>query len=650
MRSRAKTQEQANQSGPSILLTDADPYLLFLIQNEIPGAQILEGWADPAPSQARPADLAVIRLEGADLAEKIERVKGIKVIAISDDDSADSGGEFVAVLKTPFAPAELSAAIRKALNIASPAEASGKGGLERLRRWLGPARIVGIVLAAILELTSGVHFGRLTILGLASAYAVTRLLWSRGGQAAAAADVAVATVLLAITGGLTSGYVLFGLVAAVGAGLEFPLRTGVMAGALVSMGSFVEVFYAVQRGNAPPRELAAWVASFPLAALTAGLAARISRGGGEADKTLIEANRLLSTLHRIARSMPGRLEVGGAAADALSTARSTIGAEAGLVVLGEAGIYAPIASHGLQGSHDVILGDDEFMASLLHGSVKVIKLQEMPSSLSTALGQHDCWLVAPLRHSGTLGLLFASCHDEAAHETNRLWLQQLADEAAVSIENAKLFRQVREMSVDEERQRLARELHDGVAQALTHIRLELEFLARHGVSSVAAAGEEAARLSRVVDRAASEVRIMINGLSSMVSREGLAVSLSSYLRDLRGLVTRKITFESNGIVRLPPDIEGEVFRITQEAVSNSLRHSKADSVHVQLDSTESGVMLLVQDDGIGVTNSKNGRGLGLKSMRERAERIGANLRVESGAEGGTKVILTFDHTRAPADQ
>lgn len=648
-RSSRRAVTSTREATPTILLYDADPYMGFLIRLDLPNARIVE--ADEADalegllSDRRP-DLVIVNLASDSADEAVGRLRGVAMIGVASGARPQPGmfQEIDARLEVPFLPVELHAAVRKALNLSPPGQPSPTPAVKKVEAWLGPGRVVAVGLAGLLEVTTNADSGGAWILAGTLVYSLVRLIYRRTSQISAAADLAVATLLLALTGGLSSGYGLFGLVASVEAGMVFGVRTGVMGGALVATGSFVEVLNAVEKGSAAVRELVAWVLLFPLAALAASLWARISRGGGAGERQLSEANRVLSALHRIARAMPGHLEVGGAAARALSNVRETLGSPYGLLLLGEAGIYAPSASYGLAVQDLLIDQDDELIVHLLEGGVRVVKSHDLPPKLQGPLGEHDCWLVAPLGYGGiAMGLLIVACPSESTHDDNSLILQQLATEAGIAIENARLFRQVQELSIDEERRRLARELHDAVAQALTHIRLELEFLARHGVPSIEAAGEEAARLARVVDRAASEVRVMINGLSSMVSREGLAASLSAYLRDLRGLVTREITFESNGVVRLPTDVEGEVFRIAQEAVSNALRHSKAQRIHVSLGSAPSGLTLVVEDDGVGPVTAKNGKGkgLGLKSMMERTESLGAQLDIEARPSGGTRVILSL---------
>lgn len=636
-----------SEQGPMTLLAfDIDPYTVSLVQADIPDLNVIQAGnlaeATAAMDHAPQAVLVNLAAKDSELVLALEPRAYSIGIGGRNSQNGEAVHDVSSSLSLPFTPKELTDSVRRAFKMPVRGERSPEA-VDKADVWLGRLWVISAVLALLLEVANGAGAAQLA-LGIAILiYGCIRMIAGTRGQIGTGLDVLVATLLLVATGGLGSSYVLIGLVAAIEAGLVFPLRIALAAGALVTTGSFTRVVDAVRSGNAEVRELVAWLLIFPLAALASSFWSRIARGESEGGRLLAEANDILSTLTRIARSMPGQLEVGGAAAHALTSSREAFGAEQGVLLLAEGGIFTPAASYGLSLTEVLIAGDDTRLANLLENGARTAQGDELPYQFEGALDDSGCWLVAPLRHGGAgFGLLMVACPDESRHEANTLILQQLANDAAVAIENARLFREVRELSIDEERKRLARELHDAIGQSLTHIRLELEFLARHGVTSVEAAGEEAARLARVVDRAASEVRMMINGLSSMVSREGLAASLGTYLNDLRGLVVRDITFESKGSGNLPADIEGEVFRIAQEAVSNALRHSKADKIHVVLDAQDWEFSLTVEDDGIGFDSpNRKRKGLGLESMRERAKAVGGALAVEAKPDGGTRVVLTI---------
>ena len=150
----------------------------------------------------------------------------------------------------------------------------------------------------------------------------------------------------------------------------------------------------------------------------------------------------------------------------------------------------------------------------------------------------------------------------------------------------------------------------------------------------------------MVERASGDVRSMVVGLRSSTSTEGLAGSLRSYLLDLKGLGGPDIAFDAQGEVHLSPEVEAEVFRIAQEAVSN-VRHAAASNVRVSLEGVDGVMLLTVDDDGVGVTpdgvtggdNPTRGTGVGLAAMQERAERINGRLSIGERPGGGTRVQL-----------
>jgi signal transduction histidine kinase len=186
-------------------------------------------------------------------------------------------------------------------------------------------------------------------------------------------------------------------------------------------------------------------------------------------------------------------------------------------------------------------------------------------------------------------------------------------------------------SVAEERRRIARDLHDGVAQSLAHLRLELDLISRRHEDVRA----DADRLSRVAERALADVRSTLSGLRA---RRDLASALGAYLDDLQGPSQPSISFESSEIRGTTPELEMEVYRVAQEAVSNALRHANAHEVHVRIQILENSLVLKVEDDGLGIPAVRR-RGVGMRSMAERAERLGAHLVVGARAGGGTSVVL-----------
>ncbi|MFY9585873.1 MAG: ATP-binding protein [Actinomycetota bacterium] len=553
------------------------------------------------------------------------------------------------ILTRPFVPSDLHRTVRLALGMEDLEETPGVAGpkLIRARSLIAPARMAAIIIAAILEVAgTAVSTKRATILALAFAYVTLRWLIRRPSVVWVGADVAVAAILVAATDGASSPYIPFALVIAAATGLAHNERWGGLAGLVVAAVSTPLIAADLGDKTITMQGIVAWYALTPLAGVAGGFASRVWRAasGEKTSDLLAEANRVLSSLYRIARTLPGGLEMGTVADAAMLEIRDTVRATAGTMLVWEAGNLAVVGSYGIRNPDNVATSAPN-LAEMVHGSARIVTQTDLDETTANALGGFECWVVAPMRRNGVpLGLLLAACPEHQQHAANRLLLQQIAQETAVAVENARLFSRVREISIDEERKRLARELHDGVAQALTHLRFELEFMARHGGQTPDAVRREIERLSRVVNRAAGDVRSMIFGLRSSVSAEGLVGSLRAYLSDLRSLGGPEIVFEARGEVRLAAGVEAEIFRVAQEAVSNALRHASATEVRVVIQAGATYLRLVVEDDGIGIKGRRLASargGVGLDAMRERAEAIGGTLEVRDRPGGGTRVALDY---------
>jgi signal transduction histidine kinase len=642
------------------VLAEPDPYLGFLLRLNFPEADVIE--ADPSADAdailAMRPSLVIAGVEGSSLtmSELLAGEAPPKVLAVVDGARAARTTIHSAVdgiLARPFVPTDLHRAVRMALGMGDPEAAPGLPGLKlaRARGWIGPARVAAIAIAAVLEVAvaTNVSRTRATILALAFIYVTARWLMRRPSVVWVGADVGVAAVMVAFTDGYTSPYIPFALVVAAATGLTHNERWGGIAGLIIATTSAPIIIRDLGNALLGPTEATGWFLLAPLAGIAGGFASRLWRTQAtQTGDLLAEANSVLSSLYRIARTVPGGLEIGTVADAALEEIRDSLRAASGAMFVWEAGNLALVGSYGFRNPSATSAGASSAMAEMVHGNARVITASDLDDATAQALGGgNDCWLVAPMRHDGVaLGLLLAGCPDHAQHNSNRVLLQQLAQETALAVENARLFSRVREISIDEERRRLARELHDGVAQALTHLRFELEFMARHGAASPATVKQEVERLSRVVNRASGDVRSMIFGLRSSVSAEGLVGSLRAYLSDLRGLGGPDIVFEARGEVRLAPGVEAEIFRVAQEAVSNALRHAGAGTVKVSITAGATAVRLLVEDDGIGVRSKRvtgPRGGVGLSAMRERAEAIGATLDVGDRPGSGTRVVLEVRH-------
>jgi len=244
---------------------------------------------------------------------------------------------------------------------------------------------------------------------------------------------------------------------------------------------------------------------------------------------------------------------------------------------------------------------------------------------------------------GTLDV--QSTESNAFDEDDLTTLQTLADQVAVAIENARLYEQAQQVATLEERQRLARELHDSVTQALYGVTLYAEAAARRLASGdVEGSADHLQELRETAQEALREMRLLIFELRPPVlEKEGLVAALQARLEAVEGRAGLETEFKVEGKGCLPPEIEEGLYRIAQEALNNVLRHATARRVMVQLRFDEESVCLEVCDDGVGFdpTTAREKGGLGLRGMEERAARLGGRLTVESRPGGGTRVRVSM---------
>jgi signal transduction histidine kinase len=228
-------------------------------------------------------------------------------------------------------------------------------------------------------------------------------------------------------------------------------------------------------------------------------------------------------------------------------------------------------------------------------------------------------------------------------EADQRLIEMLAAHAAVAIENARLLERSRELSIVEERNRLARELHDSVSQKLFGLVLGAESAGTLLDRDPEAAAEQVARLGELAQEALGELRELIFELRpASLEEEGLAATLRKEVDVLRRVHGRDIELRIAGSANCAAEAEGEVLRIAQEALNNALRHAEAERIELRMEARDGRLIVTVADDGIGFDpedRSLRARRLGLTSMEERAVALGGTLNVVSRRGEGTTVTL-----------
>jgi signal transduction histidine kinase len=219
----------------------------------------------------------------------------------------------------------------------------------------------------------------------------------------------------------------------------------------------------------------------------------------------------------------------------------------------------------------------------------------------------------------------------------------LGDVLALTLDNARSFRRLRMLGADEERSRIARDLHDRLGQWLSYISFELE---RIITTSQAEDSGELDRLYTDVQTAIGELRETLRQLRSEVTEDRSFAAVARELIDrfnarTDGQAAASLTV-AHPEARLAPRIENELLRVLQEALSNVAKHAQARTVAVSWDVADGAATLVVVDDGVGFDTDRGVRdsAYGLVGMRERADVAGARISVESAPGRGTTITVT----------
>ena len=260
-------------------------------------------------------------------------------------------------------------------------------------------------------------------------------------------------------------------------------------------------------------------------------------------------------------------------------------------------------------------------------------------------------LSAPLQRGGqTIGLLAIGARVARGFDADEVeTLASLANQATIALEHARLEARLRELAVVEERERIARELHDGIAQVLGYVNTKSqaidEYLAGGRVDE---ARVQVAQLGTAARAVYVDVREAILGLRSPIEPGlGLGAAVEAHARRVAadsGFALDADIPAASRDLRLDGDTEAQVYRIVQEAFTNVRKHAAARRVRLSMAVDDGRLALAIDDDGRGLApdppTSEVPR-YGLRSMHERAQTIGATLEIRNGWRGGVLVSLTL---------
>lgn len=256
----------------------------------------------------------------------------------------------------------------------------------------------------------------------------------------------------------------------------------------------------------------------------------------------------------------------------------------------------------------------------------------------------------PLQQTGTIrGVLCVATREARTLRTEeQQLLRALAAQAVITVEQSRLNSEVQRLAVFEERGRIAREMHDGLAQAVSLLHLRLRqaqaTLAPDQLSSLGSTLEEMAALSSDMY---DEIRRSISGLRTTASADvGFVSGLQVFLKEFSAQSRLPVALETDGSasVRLPEASASQVIRIVQEALNNIHKHAGVDRARVCVERHDGALRVSIQDDGRGfdpaLPTTLDRVHFGLQGMRERAESLGGTLVIETAPGRGTRVTAT----------
>ncbi|MFD2615160.1 HAMP domain-containing sensor histidine kinase [Paenibacillus gansuensis] len=224
---------------------------------------------------------------------------------------------------------------------------------------------------------------------------------------------------------------------------------------------------------------------------------------------------------------------------------------------------------------------------------------------------------------------------------SRKWEEQVNSLQRLSTNNAQLAEKARFSAVVEERQRLARELHDAVSQQLFAISMTATAVGRTLGTDFEKAQRQIGLIEEMASVAQSEMRALLLHLRP-VHLEGkkLSQGLQELIQELSDRVPIDISFDMDEHIRLVKGVEDHLFRIVQEALSNTLRHSRATTMDIKVQQREDTVKLLIIDNGVGFDlEAQKHAAYGIVSMKERVTEIGGSISIVSAPGKGTRIDI-----------
>jgi signal transduction histidine kinase len=459
------------------------------------------------------------------------------------------------------------------------------------------------------------------------------------------------TVAVLVTGAWTSPYTLALLptvaLAGFAHGAFFAFQLSALCAAVISAHHMITVV--PDDWVRATRDSAAWIGLFLVVSIVVGFARQVLAESARQQSIaldrlgrLAEANSLLFSLHRVAQTLPASLDLSDVLTSTLARLRDLIDFDATTILLLEDSdsSWVPARSSGQPFRRTLSM---EQLPAPMRQAMAAAGTVSIPDLGTGGPGLHEgmrAGLYSALHARGALiGLIAVESTRSGPFDTKDVeLLNGLVEPFGVAIDNARWFARLRAIGADEERSRIARDLHDQIGQALAHLGFELDRAVR--------AADRGHEMKPVLEELRGQVREVVRTVretlydlrTDVTETQDFGTTMEMFLDRVRERAGLQATLHRSETGRLPLLQERELWRIAKEAVINVERHARATSLELSWRCDGATAELIVRDDGRGFDRA-NARSdsYGIIGMRERASTVGARFEVESAPGAGTTV-------------
>ena len=376
---------------------------------------------------------------------------------------------------------------------------------------------------------------------------------------------------------------------------------------------------------------------------------------GHMERQIRERNKRLALLNAVSSEVSESLDLEEVATVTIRNAVQALNATAGGLMLvseddGELRLIAQenLHSTGMNGHGGAGPFDCECGTALSHGRPTIVVDTGESSSCAGVLGaKPGTCLTTPIKVKGrNVGAIFLARPKSRPFEPDEVSLvSALAAQVGPALQNAQLFSKSGAIAMLQERQHVAREVHDGLAQTLGYLNVQMGIVDHFlGQGELGKAQAELESMTLVTQEAYADLRHSITDLRTPVSASGLRRTLREHAERFSRDTGITVHFEGHkGVAAsIAPEKEVQILRIVQEALTNVKKHAPGAQIRLSVDANDRRVLVTVRDDGPGfepASITQNGR-FGLQTMKERAESAGGKLVVDSQPGAGTTVEVT----------